>query len=1014
MFERLLRHPLATLLGAVLIAVGGIAGLRGLPVDLFPSLDYPLINVITHYPAGTAEDMEQLVTRPIENAMLGLTDLMRVRSTSAPGFSQVTVEFTWGVSALQARQLVYGRLAQVRATLPPGAAPALENIGTSLAMVSTYTLTGGDPLAARAWAQYELAPRLASLPGVARVQVMGGGVRAWRVAPDPVALRQAGLSTADLAAAIRAANVLDTGGWLEDQGRDLLIRTDGRLRRLDDLRHLVVKRGEDGRPLRLADIARVYAGAEPQHYVVTTDRLPAVAFSVQKQPGASTLDVSRVVDAALADMQPPPGARLRKFYDQAEIIGLAYRNMRNHLLAGALLAILAVLFILGRNRSTLVIACTFPLTVLGTFWVMHTLGLGLNLMTLGAMTVAIGMVADDAIVVLENIDRHRRLGRSPWQAALSGTREILGADVAGTLTLLAAFAPLVLVGGLAGRLFHPFGFTFSVLLLFSLLLSLTLIPLAGAHWMRPAAAVAGKGPGPGARLVAGLERANLWLLDHLLRHRLAAAVLATGVLAGSLGLLAFNPVRFLPLLDETSLLLSYQLAPGTSLRESNRLGDELERRILRMPGVEAVFRRTGSPESSFYLEGPDAGELVVRLDRHRALDALAAAHRLEGLLAALPGVVGRVGEPTSEKLDESFSGLPALFGISVSGQDLDALYAAAARVEAAARSLPGLTNVVNNTRVPVDQVVIRLDPARLALRGVRAADAARAVRQALQGERVSEVIRGQRPVGIYLRFPRAERDRLDDLARVPVPDTGGELVPLGQVAAIGRSASHPRIEHRHGLRTLTLSAEIEGNPLSVLQDLDRAIAALHLPAGIQVGYTGEYGQLIDTGVRMLWVLLASVILVYGIIALQLGNLLDPLVVLVKLPLDFMGAALALFLTHRELDLTVAIGFITLVGVSVNNGIMLLTFTRNLRRAGRSAVEAVREAARLRTRPMILTHLTTLLALIPAALGLGAGPQLLQPLGVMLFGGLTAGTLLTLNLLPVIYVATERWRRTGSL
>ena len=1012
MLERLLRHPIATVLAALIIAIGGIAGLRGLPVDLFPSLDYPLINVVTHYPAGTAADMEQLVTRPIENAMLGLVRLRRVRSISAPGFSQVTIEFTWGMSALQARQLVYGRLAQVRAQLPPDAAPELENIGTSLAMLSTYTLSGGDPVAVRGWAQYQLAPRLAGLPGVARIEVMGGGVAAWRVDLDPVALRQAGLSSAAVAAAIRAANVLDTGGYLEQQGRDLLVRTDGRLLSLDDLREVVVKQAADQHPLRLADIARVYAGAEPQRYVVAVNRLPAVALTVQKQVGASTLAVSNAVDTALAKIALPAGVRLSKLYDQAEIIGLAYRNMRNHLISGALLAILVVLFVLGRNRSSVAIALTFPLTVLGTFWVMHQFGLGLNLMTLGAMTVAIGMVADDSIVVLENIDRHRGLGQPPWQAALLGTREILSADLAGTLTVLAAFAPLVLVGGLAGRLFHPFGLSFSLLLLFSLLLSLTLIPLAGAHWMRPVAALGSPRPGLGARLVGRLERGNLRLLDHLLRHRALTLWLAGLLLLVSLALLAFNPLRLLPLLDENSLLLSYGLAPGTSLRESNRVGDRIEADILALPGVKAVFRRTGSPESSYYIEAANEGELVVRLDARQHPDALTVKRRLDALLAAMPGVIGRVNEPTSEKLDESFSGLPALFGITVYGRDLDALYQAAARIESAAKRLPGISNVVNNTKVPVDQLRVRLDPARLAQYGVSAAAAAAALHRAVQGERVSEVLQHQQPLGIYLRFPPADRDRPDDLTRITVLNDNAQPVPLGQLADIERSAGHPSIEHQRGLRTLTLSAEIEGNPLTVISDLDQAIAALQLPAGIQVGYTGEYGQLIETGTQLLWVLLGSVVLVFGIIALQLGNLIDPLVVLVKLPLDFMGAALALFLTQQALDLTVFIGFITLVGVSVNNGIMLLTFAGKQRREGLDAVDAIREAARLRTRPMLLTHLTTLLALIPAAIGLGDGPQLLQPLGIMLFGGLTAGTLFTLNLLPVIYVATERWRRVS--
>jgi len=397
---------MAVVLAAAALAVAGLAGLRNLPVDLFPRLDYPLINVITHYPAGSAEDVEQLITRPLENAMQGLLHLRRLRSTSTAGFSLLTIEFIGDVNVLQARQLVVSRLAGVQ--LPSAAHPVLENIGNSLAMLSTYTLSGGDPVALRSWAQYQLAPRLSALSGVARVRVMGGGVAAWRIDVTPLSLKRHHLSMRGIAAAVRAANGLTTGGYIVQHRRELLIRSDARLSTLDALRQVRVGQDTDGRPLRLSDVARVYAGAKPQRYVVTNKRLPAVAFSVQKQPGASTLTVSREVDRALAKFTLPAGARLEKFYDQAEIIGLAYRNMRNNLLIGALLAILAVLFILGRNRASVVIAISFPLSVLGTLWAMNGLGLGLNLMTLGALTVAIGMVADDAIVVLENIDRHRR------------------------------------------------------------------------------------------------------------------------------------------------------------------------------------------------------------------------------------------------------------------------------------------------------------------------------------------------------------------------------------------------------------------------------------------------------------------------------------------------------------------------------------------------------------------------------------------------------------------------------
>lgn len=1007
----LTRRPVLVLLGIFLIAVGGVASYRALPVDLFPSLDYPLINVVTHYPAGTSRDMELLVTRPIENAMAGLQQLRRVTSVSTPGFSQVTVEFDWGLNVLQARQLVLSALAQVAPSLPPGTTPQLENIGSSLAMVSTYTLSGGaDPVTLRNWADYTLAPALTALPGVARVQVMGGGLQALRVDLDPQRLRAHHLAADAVVRGIRNANVLATGGFIQQYDRDLLVSTRAQIRSTDALEAVQIGRGADGAPLLLGDVARVYAGAVPVRYAITSDRTPAVAFIVQKQLGASTLAVSRAVDRELKTLVPPAGSHIRKFYDQAEIIGLAYRNMRDQLLIGALLSVLTLLFVLGRGRTTWIVAITIPLTVLGTFVLMHWAGLGINLMTLGALTVTIGMINDDAVLVLENIFRHRQLGKPPAHAAAEGVREILGADVAGTLTVLAAFVPLVLLTGIAGRMFLPFGVTFGAVLALSLVFSLTLIPWAAARWLPAASTGAAPPDTMGARWIQSVARVNARLLDRLLAHRALTIAASVALMLGALVLLAFNPTRFLPLLDENSLLLSYQLAPGTSLAESDRVGDELEALCLAQPGVQAVFRRTGSPTNTFFLEGPDAGELVLRLKPHSGLTADQIRAALERRLAPLPGILTRINEPTSEKIGESLSGLPALFGITVFGNDLAALHRAANRIEQAANRTPGLDNVINNTKVPVDTLQVRIDRGAAARLGVSPSAIADAVRVAIQGEDVSQSVVDGRLLRLYVRYAPSARRTPQDLEAVLVHGPHGALIPLGQLAHIVPAHSYPSIEHQFGKRALTITANIAGNPYAVMQRLDAAIRALRLAPDLRVAYTGEYRELIHTGGQMLIILAISALLVYGIMVIQLGNWLDPAVVLVKLPIDFMGAALALYLTRQTLDLTVMIGFVTLVGVAVNNGIVLLSFAGQLRREGLDAASAIHRAVEVRIRPLLLTHLTSILALVPAALGIGAGPQLLKALGVMLFGGLTTGAFLTLNLIPVLYVATERWRR----
>lgn len=1037
-------RPFVVFTAVVILILAGLGSVQRMPVDLLPGLNYPLINVVTQYPAGTARDMELLVTRPIEHALQGLQQVRRVRSISTAGFSQVTIEFDWGMDVLAARQLIASALAQVRTNLPAGVRPQLENLGNSLAMISTYTVSGGaSPVAMRNWVQYVLAPALTAQSGVARVQVMGGGVQALRVNLDPLALREHGLSAQDVVDAIRRANVLNTGGFITRHGRDVLVTTRAQIRSVDALRAVLLKHRdthrdkqgasstERGGVVRLGDVAHVYAGAVPERYAITSDRQPAVAFMVQKQPGASTLVVSREVDAALAGLAAPPGMHVHKFYDQAGIIGQAYRNLRDDLLVGALLSVLALFFVLGRSRGTLVVAITLPLTVLGTFIVMHWFGLGLNLMTLGALIVTIGMINDDAVLVLESIIRQRERGREALEAVRAGVREILGPDVAGTLVVLAAFLPLVLLSGIAGRLYLPFGATFSTVLVLSLVLSLTLIPWAESRWPLRRA-TGGNTPPPGedtapaesalqpalkqtvgSRWIAAFTEKNRRVLDTLLRHRRLTLVISVLAMLLSLSLLYFNPLRFLPLLDEHSLLISYQLAPGTSFTESNRVGDELEAMLLHDPAITGVFRRTGSPGNSYFLEGPDAGELVVHLRAGHGVKAAAVRTRLLNKLMKLPGVLIRIDEPTGEKIDEALSGLPGVFGITLYGNNLDALHQAAVRLQTLAGKVPGLQQIMDNAKVPVDTLNVSVNRAACASLGVDPAAVARAVHLAVQGAEVSQSVVDARVLHIYVRFRPAARRDAAALAVIPVPARDGTLVPLGQLARFERATAWPSVEHRFGARALTLNANITGNPLQVLPRLRQAIDGLHLPAGVRVAFTGEYHTLIKTGGQLLLILLASTVLVYMVMAVQLGNLIDPLVVLFKLPIDFMGAALALFLVHATIDLTVLIGFITLVGVGVNNAIVLLDYARRQRGAGVDAVSAIHEAVAVRARPLLLTHMTSLLALLPAALGLGAGPQLLQSLAVMLFGGLTVGTLLTMNLIPVLYVATDRWRRQAA-
>lgn len=1008
-------RPFIVVVGVLLVLIGGWTSFRALPVDLLPSLNYPLINIVTRYPAGTAQDAELLLTRPIESAVSGLSRIKRFNSLSAPGLSQITVEFSWGTDVLTAREEVSSALASVLTKLPLGARPQIENIGSSLAAISTFTLSGPvDPVTMRNWVQYTVAPTLERLPGIARVQVMGGGVAAMRVDLDPARMRAHGVSTGDALEAIRASNILESGGVITQHGRDLLVTTHAQVRDPKALENVLLRRAANGVPIVLGDVSRIYRGEVPQRYAITRNRQAAVAFMVQKQQRASTMAVSTAVDAALAKLTPPHGAKIEKFYDQAEIIGLAYRNMRNELLAGAVLSLLALFFFLGRNYATLILSITIPLSVVGVFILLGWAGLGVNLMTLGALTVSIGMIADDGILVLENIFRHWQLGKTPSAAAQDGTREILGADIAGTFVVVVTFVPLVFLQGLAGRLFQPFGLTFGSVLALSLVFSLTLIPWSARRLLPSTGGSATTSTSSGQWLIDRAIHHNRQVLDFLLRRRAVAIGVSVLLMLGSVALLAFNPVRFLPLLDEQSLLLSYQLAPGTSLAESNRVGDTLEAMALAQPGVTAVYRRTGSPAESYFLEGPEAGELVIRLAPDGAYSAESVRDALYAKVSKIPGVLTRMNEPTSEKIEESLSGLPVVFGLTVSGNDLAALHKAADLIERAARKVPGIASVFNSTKVPLDRLDVTIDRAAAARLGVTPQNVARAVRVAVQGLDAGQSVIGGKVVHIYVRYDKGAMRQPRDLDHVLVKGAAGALIPLSQVAHVTPSTAYSLIEHRFGSRALTLTLDFSGNPISVLSSLDKAIANLPLPPDVHVAYTGEYREMIDTAQQLVLILLASALLVFGIMVLQFGNLIDPAVILIKLPIDVMGASLMLFATRQSLDLTVMIGLVTLIGVSVNNGIVLLSFTQQLRASGYSATNAVREAVAVRMRPMLLTQLTSLLGMLPAALGIGHGPQLLQPLAIMLLGGLAMGAFLTLNLVPVLYVTLERFRRSAPV
>ncbi len=1066
-------RPLVTAIVVAAVCLLGLDAALHLPVDLFPRLDVPVVNVVTHLQGAAPEDVELLITRPIEDAMRGLPRVRRVQSTSAEGISQVTVELAWGTDVDDARQLVRSALDRLRGSLPPAAEPALETLGTTLEEVSAYVLYGGDrpvdPVALATAVRHDLASRLQGIDGVASVNVFGGERRAFWVDLSPAALARLHLTVDGVAALLDRQNTGSVAGLLSRSGREAVVRGDARLRDLDDLRAVTLPAG-GGEAVPLTAIADVHAGYAPRHDAVRGDDRPAVALVVRKQPGAGAGQVVAAVDRALEDLSGllPPGTTVRKVYDQSEIL----RDARDEILLdvglGALLAVVVLYVFLGALRPTLIVAATIPITLLATLAVLRVAGLGFDLVTMTALALAVGMVVDDAIVVGESIERHGQ-GAGPGapdetpegrrRAAVAGAAEIAVPDATGTLTTVAAFLPLAIVGGIAGIFLRPFGLTVSAALLVSLVLSLTLVPaLYGRGRLRgtrgggdggggDGGEEAGVGDGsgaaddagvtgrrrqaPGRRLLALLDRALARVLRVCLRRPGVVIGAALVVLAVAAGAAFLVPVSVLPPIDEGALLIEYVLPPGTSLAESDRVGRNLDRTALAEPGVTAVYRRTGSPETGVQIEGVDRGELLIKLAprgvRRRSADEITASLRRS--FQAIDGAVFLYHQPTQEKIDESFSGLPALFGVTVYGEDLEALTGLAGRVEQVMAADPAVAGVVNNTKVRSTEVDVRLDRRALARAGTEPAAVLAALEASRRGVEATRIVRRRDTVGVWLRLaaPGSATAGSEDwtpetLGRLPVPLASGEVVPLERLATVRLRPTPAAVTRLDGQREITLVAEVDGSIPALVGRLGKRFRTLDRPPGTSLAFTGQYQVLLGTGEELLFAVGGAALLIYLILVLQFGSWLEPLVILGSVPLALAGGVIALAVTGRGLDVSVAMGAMTLIGVAVNNSIVLLDFSHRVEKRGRAdgatgdpdvaegtvgPAAALLEAASVRLRPIVLTTATTVAALVPAAIGITAGSSLFQPFAVTVIGGLLGALAATLLLTPTLAALIRR-------
>lgn len=1035
-----LERSALVVLAAVLLLAWAAYRVPQMPVDVFPELNAPTVVVLTEAGGLAADEVEQYVTFPIEASVNGLPGVRRVRSSSAIGLSLVWVEFDWGSDIFRARQLVSERLSAVRANLPEDVhaeiTPITSITGEIMLLALSAPQGGLSELELRALAEFELRNRLLAVPGIAQVVAIGGELPEYQINVHQERLALYGLTVQDVVAAARGAHSTAAAGYLPNVDRlELPIRQAARVRSVEDIAGTLI-RYHAGAPVLIGQVADVVLGPAPKRGTAADRGRPAVVLSVQKSPGTNTLELTRRIDAALDDLAAalPAGVVLnRQVFRQTDFIQRSIDNVVRVLIEATLIVTVILILFLMNVRTTLITLTALPLSLAVALLLLDWLGLTINVMTLGGLAVAIGVLVDDAIIDVENVFRRLRQNRAADEAArrpfvqviFEASNEIRPAMVFATIIIVIVFVPLLFLQGLEGRFFRPLGVTYIVSILASLLVALTVTPALCKLLLRGRLGGEKHADGP---LVRWLKRMYEPSLRWSLRRSglvLGAAGVAT-VLALWLG--STFGTSFLPAFNEGSFTVFLMAPPGTSLYESDRLARGVEQRLTEIEGVRSVTRRTGRAERDEHAEPPSSSEIDVTVVPGARMDDVRRA--IDDVLRDVPGITTMIGQPIEHRLSHILSGTPAAIAINVFGDDLATLRELAREIEGALRGLPGARDIAANREVLVTSLPIRYRAADLAAAGLTPAAAAEQLQQALYGETVAEVNQGLRRYEIVVRLAPEERERIEQVRELQLRGTGGALVRLAEVADIGPERTSNLIARENAQRKAVISCNVaQGYNLGQLVEQVRArVDPIVQRAGYAVHYGGQF-EAQQSAARTIYVAgLAVVVVMIMLLQLSTGSLRAALLVMVNLPLGIIGGILAIYLTEsgglggvisntaallglgREpyhapvISIASMVGFVTLFGIAVRNGILLVNHYQHvMEQEGKPLLEAVVQGSLERLVPILMTALSAALGLVPLALHAGQpGSELLAPLAIVVLGGLITSTFLNVIVVPAGY------------
>ena len=1014
-----LQNRLFILMAAVLLMVGGIYTTYHMDVDVFPDLNAPTVVVMTEATGMAAEEVEKLVTFPVESAVNGATDVRRVRSSSTTGFSVVWVEFDWGTDIYKDRQIVSEKLAEVSESLPPTCGkPTLGPQSSILGEVFIIGLTSDKTSMQdlRTIADWTIRPRLLSLGGVAQVTVLGGDIKEYQILLSPEKMRHYGITLQEVMNAAQDMNRSSAGGVLYEYGNEYIIRGVLSTNDADAIGRAVVKMDGDA-PITLASIAEIKAGAKAPKLGLASHRgKPAVLMTVTKQPNASTIELTAKLDKAVEDLKTQIPADINVATDifrQQKFIDSSIDNIKKSLYEGALFVIIVLFFFRMNVRTTLISLVTIPLSLVVSILTLKFMGLTINTMSIGGMAIAIGSLVDDAIVDVENVFKHLRQNRripeserkSVIEVVFNASREVRLPILNSTFIIVVSFVPLFFLTGMEGRMLRPLGIAFITALFASTLVALTLTPVLCSYLLGgDKSDKAGKDPA----IVRWLQKVYNVALEWVISHKKTTLGAVLALFAVALGIFFSLGSSFLPAFNEGSFTINVSTLPGVSLEESDNVGRRAEELLLTVPEIKTVARKTGRAELDEHALGVNVSEIEApfELGKRSKKEVVA---EVRAKLNTLPGVNVEIGQPISHRIDAMLSGTRANIAIKLFGTDLDKMFLLGNQIKSEIEGIPGIADL--NVEQQIERPQLQIVPNRemMAKCGITPSEFNDMVEVYLAGKVVSQVYEGNKVFDLTLKAADDSRNSIEEIRNISVDAVGGKI-PFGQIAQI-RSAAGPNTINRENVaRKIVISANVsDGDLQGAVTRIQKAIKDnVELPEGYHVEYGGQFESAQSASRTLLFTSLMAIIVIFLLLYGQFKDVRQASAVLLNLPLALIGGIFAIFFADKIISIPAIIGFISLFGIATRNGMLLIDRYNELRSEGLSLHDAVIKGSLDRLNPILMTALTSALALVPLALGGELpGNEIQSPMAKVLLGGLLTSTMLNGFIIPVVYIFISR-------